>query len=213
MTTTENAIKITVTVLPTDKIEVRQNSEYAAWYTLWRVLPGSYTLERVVERQFYSRPIYVASVDAEVVEDYYASHFGGVPVGNYDIHQNAGKRGQVTLRFTPMQALKHAAVALDESGYDAVLAEAMDWLKFDASIEFSCIKESMGENHGGRRDELHWVAGHAESLAKTTRLYAELHGVKGRRDHKRKPGNEDQWQDPKDTHAARDNREWNGSAY
>src|SRR3990172_8392478 len=108
----QKAIKATVTVLASDKIEVRQNCEYAAWYTLWRVLPGSYTLERNVDQSWpvSGRAIYVAKVDAEIVEDYYAPHFGGSPIGHYDIHQNTGKRGHVYLSFTPMQVLKHQAV-------------------------------------------------------------------------------------------------------
>jgi len=119
----QKAIKATVTVLASDKIEVRQHCEYAAWYTLWRILPGTYTLERTVDKSWpvSGRAIYIAKVDAEIVEDYYASHFGGVPIGKpYDIHQNAGKRGHVYLSFTPMQVLKHQAVTLADEGYDPI---------------------------------------------------------------------------------------------
>lgn len=216
MNTITTGIKATVTVLPTDKIEIRQGCEYAAWYTLWRVLPGTYEVKQVMEDCLYpnGRHAYVAEADAEVVQDYYASHFGGVPVGKpYDIKQNAGKRGKVVLWFTPQQMLKHEAVTVDEACYEELLLDAMKTLRARCETSFRCIRDNMGAELGGRDDKLEWAVGHAESFVECSRLYREFDMMVGRREVNRKylaegytrTVNTDIW-------AKRDNREFVGRA-
>lgn len=211
MSTTTETAAITVTVKESDKIEVRQGCEYAAWYTLWKVLPGTYAVERKIGKFWPDKdlPIYVAKVDAEVIEDYYASHYGGMPVSEYDIHQNAGKRGHVYLYSNPAQLLKHEAVEIPEEEYDRLLDEGLVCTMERANNSLRCIKTNNGDI-----EQLEWVGGHAESLAKYARLYEEFFYTKARREHNRKCQAEGRrgWTDPRETHARKDNRTWIGQA-
>lgn len=204
---------ITVEVLESDHIEVRQTCEYAAWYTLWKVLPGTYELKREMGKFWPNDgfPLYVAEVDAEVIEDYYAVHFGGVPVSKYDIHKNAGNLGKVSLRFTPAQLLKHEAVQVPEEDYEKILDEAMAYMKYRAAIDLGCIDKLPD---GLSIAKLEWIGGHAESLARHARLYEEFYYTRARREHNRMCAAEGRtgWKDPKETHAKKVNRTWVGIA-
>jgi len=201
---------MTVEVKESDAIQVKQHCEYAAWYTLWKVLPGTYELKREMGKTwpYTDKPIYYAEVDAEIVEDYYAAHFGGVPVTQYDIHQNAGKRGKVFLNFNPAELLKHEAVEIPEEEYERILTEAMNLMWERAKIDMACIND----NYIGK---LEWVGGHAKSLVQHAELYAEFYYTMGRREYNRKCEAEGRtgWTDPRETHAKKDVRTWNGSKY
>lgn len=202
------ACRVQVTVRPEDEIRYREGCEYAAWYTLWKVLPGTYEVKRGVGHDWPHHPVYAALADAEVVEDYYASHFGGVPVGKYDTKKNAGKRGRVSLVFTPPDLLKHEAVTIHEDDYEAVLEYGLARAKYDAELSFSCC--ATREDKSKLSGTLEWVGGHAERFARNARLYEEFYFTKARREHNRKEAGRgrDGWKSWNDTHAKKDSRAW-----
>lgn len=189
-----------VTIKATDKVEHNETFEFAAWWRTWKLLPGEYTLKAVKLPYDYSGKMsYVAEVDAEVTEDYLASHFGGVPFGGYDTKQNAGKKGTRHISFSAIDVLKHNAISLTEVEYDAMLIEAMSLLEYKIDIALSCINSSVKEN---RFDS---IAGHTASLNQYADQYADFSAIKRRREYNAKQEAGSQWLN-KDIYADRTNK-------
>ncbi len=179
-------------------IEQRQLSEFAAWYTDWQILPGTYELKQGVNPYNQSKVEFTAKCDAEIVSDNYQSHFGGMPFGSYDHKQNSGKRGIRSLNFTPSQLLTDKRVTISEENYDAILALAISELKYDIEISMSCLSDGLKPRHERfpNLDPMSSMSGHAASLAEQTKLYTSISGVIGRRAYQReKPAHQSGWPD------------------
>lgn len=71
--------------------EYRDQSEFAAWYTLYALEPKEYSIETNQHGEY-------VLLEASVIQDYYQSFYGGVALGKpYDIYQNAGKKAKVSM--------------------------------------------------------------------------------------------------------------------
>lgn len=81
----------------------RNTFSYAAWYEDVDVPAGQYPIElldmkvREDGREEFNREVesYIngayISMDGTIVSDYFAGHYFGVPISDYDTNQNAGK--------------------------------------------------------------------------------------------------------------------------
>lgn len=177
---TATAVTATLTILPTEDIRIKVDSSYAAWYTNYKVLPGTYTATYATDGGWRGEGFY-AKVDVEVTDDYYASHFGGVPFGKYDCLQNAGKREKLTLFFRPATALKHPAIEFAEADYEAALELAKAQLESDAECSLRCIADGPQRNPSNGFGKWAWVSGHAKALTEQTEALDAIYGAQGRR--------------------------------
>lgn len=165
-------MKLQITI-PVDQT---QHYEYAAWYTNWQITAGQYDLKRTVDRQ--GKVFFTAQCDAVTVSDYFQSGFGGLAMGKpYDTKQNAGKLGKREMIFTPKALLIDARIELTETEYDSVIIDALAQLTHEIDISMRCLNSNL------ERKSLDWMSGHAEDLAKASKLYSEINGVKARREH------------------------------
>jgi hypothetical protein len=163
----------------TNEVNFTRTYETAAWYSQLTAVPGAYTLVR--SKDYYGRTQYVAQLSAEVVEDNFQSLLAGSPIGKtYDRTQNAGKSDNFAKAFYPSQLLTDARFSYSEEEYDAVLAEALEELKWRIDLSLSCISYNQKE---GRYK---WIAGHSAQLAKDSALYSEVSDVMARREYNRK---------------------------
>lgn len=81
---------------------------FAVWYENVEVQPGQYPIEVINLKVFNGDVEYLKgqiegyinggyiTMPGTIVSDYFAGHYGGMPMDDYDTTQNAGKGGQHT---------------------------------------------------------------------------------------------------------------------
>lgn len=164
-------------------IEHYTGYETASFWTDYKVLPGTYDLTLV--KGDYRGAAYIANCDAEVVEDYFPSSFGGLQFGTYDSKQNAGRSAKRRVEVSIFDVLTDPRVLIDETEYDAVLELVRAELKKQIELVMLCLGDGIKPpNDAALRynlDPMNSMAGHAAKLAELTGLYSRIHGVQGRR--------------------------------
>ncbi len=81
----------------------RNSFEFAAWYEDVEVKAGRYPIEVIDYSEDSSHRVngYIGSayvtMPGTIVSDYFASHYCGVPISDYDTNKNAGKESSHTM--------------------------------------------------------------------------------------------------------------------
>lgn len=101
-------------ILPEDR-EFTNTFEFAAWYERVLVPAGRYPAYATkMQGSDVDGFIYVY-MDGTITSDYFAAHYCGVPISNYDCEKNKGKEGS------------HTMYAYAYSVAESILSDSPEW--------------------------------------------------------------------------------------
>lgn len=121
-----SSIKPVVTI-PANTLRQTQLFEFAAWSEEWILDAGRYELTPFLGGYGKNKIMFTAEIPCTLESDYFASHFGGNAIGQYDSTKNAGKKSTRSITFSYSDIFNHQAIEIT-SDYCEALEEYHDYL-------------------------------------------------------------------------------------